>query len=102
MSENLLPREGVTEIIDLCAKRKIKLGFITTTSLKNINNIKTALAGKIDFSCFDIITSIENVKNPKPDSEVYAFALSELGLDKMMFMLLKILKQTNLQQLNLV
>ena len=80
--ENLLPREGVTEIIDLCTKSKIKLGFITTTSLKNINSIKTALEGKIDFSCFDIITSIENVKNPKPDSEVYAFALSELGLDK--------------------
>ena len=80
--ENLLPREGVTEIIDLCTKSKIKLGFITTTSLKNINSIKTALEGKIDFSCFDIITSIEDVKNPKPDSEVYAFALSELGLDK--------------------
>ena len=80
--ENLLPREGVTEIIDLCTKSKIKLGFITTTSLKNINSIRTALEGKIDFSCFDIITSIEDVKNPKPDSEVYAFALSELGLDK--------------------
>ena len=82
LSENLSPREGVTEIIDLCTKSKIKLGFITTTSLKNINSIKTALEGKIDFSCFDIITSIENVKNPKPDSEVYAFALSELSLDK--------------------
>ena len=82
MLENLLPREGVTEIIDLCTKSKIKLGFITTTSLKNINSIKTALLGKLDFSCFDIITSIEDVKNPKPDSEVYAFALSELGLDK--------------------
>ena len=82
LSENLSPREGVTEIIDLCTKSKIKLGFITTTSLKNINSIKTALLGKLDFSCFDIITSIEDVKNPKPDSEVYAFAPSELGLDK--------------------
>ena len=82
LSESLLPRDGVTEIIDLCSKRKIKLGFITSTSLKNINSIKNALIGKLDFSCFDIITSIENVKNPKPDSEVYAFALSELGLDK--------------------
>lgn len=92
----------MTEIIDLCTKSKIKLGFITTTSLKNINSIKTALLGKLDFSCFDIITSIEDVKNPKPNSEVYAFVLSELGLEKMMFMLLKILKQINLQQLNLV
>jgi len=82
LSESLLPRDGVTEIIDLCSKRKIKLGFITSTSLKNINSIKNALIGKLDFSCFDIITSIEDVKNPKPDSEVYAFALSELGLDK--------------------
>ena len=30
--ESLSPREGVMEIIDLCAKNKIKLGFITTTS----------------------------------------------------------------------
>ena len=82
LSESLFPRDGVTEIIDLCSKRKIKLGFITSTSLKNINSIKNALIGKLDFSCFDIITSIEDVKNPKPDSEVYAFALSELGLDK--------------------
>ena len=82
LSENLSPREGVTEIIDLCTKSKIKLGFITTTSLKNIKSIETALLGKLDFSCFDIITSIEDVKNPKPDSEVYAFALSELGLVK--------------------
>ena len=82
LSENLSPREGVTEIIDLCTKSKIKLGFITTTSLKNINSIKTALLGKLDFSCFDIITSIEDVKNPKPDCEVYAFALSELCLEK--------------------
>ena len=82
LSENLSPREGVTEIIDLCTKSKIKLGFITTTSLKNINSIKTALLGKLDFSCFDIITSIEDVKNPKPDCEVYAFALSELGLEQ--------------------
>ena len=82
LSENLSPREGVTEIIDLCTKSKIKLGFITTTSLKNIKSIKTALLGKLDFSCFDIITSIEDVKNPKPDCEVYAFALSELGLEK--------------------
>ena len=65
LSESLLPRDGVTEIIDLCSKRKIKLGFITSTSLKNINSIKNALIGKLDFSCFDIITSIENVKNPK-------------------------------------
>ena len=72
----------MTEIIDLCSKRKIKLGFITSTSLKNINSIKNSLMGKIDFSCFDIITSIENVKNPKPDSEVYSFALRELGLGK--------------------
>ena len=82
LSESLLPRDGVTEIIDLCSKRKIKLGFITSTSLKNINSIKNALIGKLDFSFFDIITSIENVKNPKPDSEVYTFALRELGLDK--------------------
>ena len=82
LSESLLPRDGVTEIIDLCSKRKIKLGFITSTSQKNINSIKNALIGKLDFSCFDIITSIENVKNPKPDSEVYTFALRELGLDK--------------------
>ena len=36
----------------------------------------------MDFSVFNIITSIEDVKSPKPCSEVYEFALKKLGLNK--------------------
>ena len=63
LSENLSPREGVTEIIDLCTKSKIKLGFITTTSLKNINSIKTALVGTNDNPNYEISKSIGSIIN---------------------------------------
>ena len=36
----------------------------------------------MDFSVFNIITSIEDVKSPKPSSEVYELALKKLGLNK--------------------
>ena len=75
---NLTPRNGVKNLLKLCQNNKIKVGFITTTSVKNITNIKKGLANEIDFSMFELITSKEDVKNPKPDEEVYRYALNIL------------------------
>ena len=75
---NLTPRNGVKNLLKLCQNNKIKVGFITTTSVRNISNIKKGLANEIDFSKFELITSKENVKNPKPDEEVYRYALNIL------------------------
>ena len=75
---NLTPRNGVKNLLKLCQNNKIKVGFITTTSVRNISNIKKGLANEIDFSMFELITSKEDVKNPKPDEEVYRYALNIL------------------------
>ena len=80
IKQNLCPREGVIDIINFCVLKNIKLGFITSTSKKNINSIKNALVSKIDFSKFELITSINDVKNPKPESDVYKFALNTLNI----------------------
>ncbi len=76
------PRKDVKNIIDLCLEKNINLGFITTTSLKNINSIKHALSNSIDFSNFNIITSIEDVEIPKPNSEIYFQSLKKMELNK--------------------
>ena len=60
--------------------KNIKVGFITTTSIKNINSLKTALLPYIDINEFDLVTNRNDVKKEKPNSEVYRFALSKLKL----------------------
>ena len=82
LTHSISPRDNVVEIINKCLENDIKVGFITSTSKKNINSIQNALKSKLDFSTFNIITSIEDVKSPKPCSEVYEFALKKLGLNE--------------------
>ena len=82
LTYSISPRDNVVKIINKCLENDIKVGFITSTSKKNINSIQNALKSKLDFSVFNIITSIEDVKSPKPSSEVYEFALKKLGLNK--------------------
>ena len=82
LTRSISPRDNVVEIINKCLKNNIKVGFITSTSKKNIKSIQNALKSELDFSVFNIITSIEDVKSPKPSSDVYEFALTKLGLNK--------------------
>ena len=81
LTDSIQPREGVKDIIEVCIQNKVKVGFITTTSVKNINSIKNVLKNTLDFSNFDIITSIEDITFPKPNSEVYSFSLKKLNLN---------------------
>ena len=81
LTDSIQPREGVKDIIEICIQNKVKVGFITTTSVKNINSIKNVLKNTLDFSDFDIITSIEDITFPKPNSEVYSFSLKKLNLN---------------------
>ena len=77
---SIKPRHGLIECIKFCRQKNIKVGFITTTSIKNINSLKTALLPYIDINDFDLITNRNDVKKEKPNSEVYRFALSKLKL----------------------
>ena len=74
----LKPRDGVVDCIEICKKKNIKIGFVTTTSNNNINALKHALQKSIDFTQFDLITTKSDVSKEKPSGEIYSFALSEL------------------------
>ncbi len=82
LSNPLSPRPGIKDTIELCIESNVSIGFITTTSLKNINSIKHALKGTLDFSNFQIITSLEDTSAPKPSNQIYLYALKKLGLSK--------------------
>ena len=74
----LKPRDGVLDCIEICKKKNIKIGFVTTTSQNNINALKHALNKSVDFTQFDLITTKSDVSKEKPSGEIYNFALSEL------------------------
>ena len=73
-------RPTVIDVIRYAKNNSLKLGFISTTSESNINVIKSAIIDELDFSVFDLITSNKNVEKPKPDPEIYQYALDTLNL----------------------
>jgi len=73
-------RPTVIDVIRYAKNNSLKLGFISTTSESNVNVIKSAIIDELDFSVFDLITSNKNVEKPKPDPEIYQYALDTLNL----------------------
>ena len=71
--EKLYLRPTVKEVLNYATNNEIKLGFITTTSQSNIELIRTGISKQIDLQMFDLITSTNDVSNPKPDPEIYHF-----------------------------
>ena len=80
VQNNIRPRPGCVEILDLCKLKNIKLGFITTTTKATLETIKRGLREFINFDYFDLITTKEQVKYQKPHNEVYNYALNTLKL----------------------
>lgn len=79
MSEtHIEPRYGVRDIIDFARNERLKLGFVTTTSRKNVDQIFSAT--KLMPSMFDVIISADQVAQPKPSASAYNLALKKLGL----------------------
>ena len=78
LKSGLKPRDGVVDCIEICKKKNIKIGFVTTTSRNNINALKHALHKSIDFTQFDLITTKSDVSKEKPSGEIYNYALKEL------------------------
>ena len=77
---NLMPRDGILDVIQYALKHNIKIAFITTTTKDTLDLVINNLSNYIDFSKFDIITHDELVANRKPDPEIYKFALKNLGV----------------------
>ena len=45
-----------------------------------LTSLSKSLESSFSFNSFDLITSKDDVKNEKPDSEIFNFALSKLNL----------------------
>ena len=81
LASGVAARPGITDSIDLARRHGLKIGFVTTTTPRTLRTVQDALAGQVDFSTFDVITSKADVASEKPDSEVYGFALETLGIN---------------------
>ena len=79
--ETVLLRPGVASLIRYAQDNCLTLAFVTSTSNANIDTVFLAVDNQINRSDFDFIGNDKVVSNPKPSSEIYLKALSELHLD---------------------
>ena len=73
-------RPGVKNLILFCNKKKIKLAFVSSTSLNNINAILYSLRNSINKRDFNFIGNAKLVKKYKPNPDIYLLALKKLKL----------------------
>lgn len=71
-------RPGVHEAIALARAEGRRLGFVTSTDRANVDRLLAAL--RLDAGTFDVVTSRDDVVNPKPAPDVYAFAAGKLAV----------------------
>lgn len=80
-SSSVSPRPGVVDVVEEAKRGGHGLGFVTTTSQGNIDALLAALQPHISAEMFDLIVNRDSVSSPKPDPEVYQYALQTLGAD---------------------
>ena len=73
-------RPGVKNLLNHCIKNKIKLAFVSSTSLSNINSIFYCLRSSIQKNYFDFVGNSKLVKKNKPSPDIYLLALKKLKL----------------------
>lgn len=76
----LTARQGVAELINACEDAGVRVALCTSTSLDNVNAIKTALSDALDFGVFASITTIDKISAVKPAPDAYLYCLTQLGL----------------------
>ena len=77
---SLVPRRGVAELIKTCRDAGVRVALCTSTSVENVEAIKSALGDKLDFDAFESITTIDKIGSVKPAPDAYLHCLSQLGL----------------------
>lgn len=77
-----LIRKGVLQVFKYAQDENIKIGFVSSTTKKNINIVFKALHGQIRRSDFDFIGNKNLVKKSKPEPDIYIKALEIMGLRK--------------------
>ena len=73
-------RDGVLEVINYAKKNKKKLGFVSSTSINNINCIFNSLRDFINKKDFDFIGNNEMVLREKPYPDIYNYSLKYLNI----------------------
>ena len=81
MTEKLMPREGVIDVIEYAKNNQIKLGFVTSTTKDNVNSVFLALKNYFTEEDFDFVGNNTMVQNPKPHSDIYIEAIKRLNLE---------------------
>ena len=79
--EGISLRPGVANLIGYAIDNNVHLAFVTSTSDANVDAIFMALNGQLNRNDFNFIGNDKMVSKPKPDSEIYLKALSNLKLD---------------------
>lgn len=74
-------RPGVANLIGYAIDNNVHLAFVTSTSDANVDAIFMALNGQLNRNDFNFIGNDKMVSKPKPDSEIYLKALSNLKLN---------------------
>jgi HAD superfamily hydrolase (TIGR01509 family) len=80
-SSLISPREGVLDVLEYAHKNNIKTGFVTSTTLDNINAVFKTLNNQIKKNHFDFIGNNTLIKEAKPAPDIYIKALNELELN---------------------
>ena len=74
------PRDGVLDVLEYAYKNKIKIGFVTSTTLDNIEAVFKTLNNQITKNHFDFIGNNTLIKKAKPSPDIYIKALNSLEL----------------------
>ena len=81
LTEKLMPREGIIDVIEYAKNNQLKLGFVTSTTEDNINSIFLALKNYFTEEDFDFVGNNTMVQNPKPHSDIYIEAIKRLNVE---------------------
>ena len=80
-SSLISPREGVLDVLEYALKNKIKIGFVTSTTLDNIEAVFKTLNNQIKKNYFDFFGNNKLIKEAKPAPDIYIKALNSLELN---------------------
>ena len=75
---SLKPRPGVIEVIQFSLEQGFKLGFVTTTSIQNVEAVFQSIKNYLKPSEFDFIGTRDMVANAKPAPDIYLKALESV------------------------
>jgi HAD superfamily hydrolase (TIGR01509 family) len=78
-SNHIAPRDGIIPLLRDCDKYEVKVGWITTANNQVVEALMEALKEHIDFSTFDLVTSLDSGTEPKPNPDIYRKSISQVG-----------------------